>query len=164
MDEARPDEIRQEPQDNRGQEQQNAQCKLAQEAINTSTNRAAAAGATSNPIDRATDVCMSHPENYSTAGQLECLSQAYKAWDAELNKNYQSLKMQLPEKEQADLIQSERQWIKFRDAETLVLNDVYSHTQGTMYGPMRLYDKVDMTRQRAEQLKARLQIVTGDFQ
>ena len=43
------------------------------------------------PIDRNLDACLNSPAGSSTAGQSDCASKAYAAWDAELNKAYQKL-------------------------------------------------------------------------
>ncbi|MFN3378277.1 MAG: lysozyme inhibitor LprI family protein, partial [Runella zeae] len=47
----------------------------------------------SHPIDVSLDNCMD--KNPSTQGMIGCLDEAYKKWDAELNKNYKALNLQL---------------------------------------------------------------------
>lgn len=59
---------------------------------------------------------INNPSN-STRGYLIVYDDYQKFLDAELNKAYQLIKSKLPEPRQAELKKSQRQWIKYRDAE-----------------------------------------------
>jgi uncharacterized protein YecT (DUF1311 family) len=52
-------------------------------------------------------------------------------WDKELNKNYQALMKRLKKDEQAKLKASQRQWIKYRDAEFDFNGKFWSGFDGT---------------------------------
>jgi uncharacterized protein YecT (DUF1311 family) len=86
-------------------------------------------------------------ENPSTAGMIEAITDAHKAWDALLNRNYQKLQSLLSEDEAVLLKGAQRAWIAFRDME------------GTMYRPMHNYAGMDLVKARALELGRRLEMI-----
>ena len=91
-------------------------------------------------------------KNGSTAGQLQALDMGYKLWDAELNKQYKKLFTKLKGQEREALTTSQKAWITFRDREFATISKIYDKMQGTMYIPMRLWAKVNLVKQRAQEL------------
>ena len=110
------------------------------------------AGQDTHPIDKETKKCFE--KDYTTAGMVNCASIAYNKWDAELNKNYKLLMSKLSEAEKLTLKNSQLAWIKYRDLEFNVLNDLYGHKEGTMYIPIRSMSRVEIVKKRALELKS----------
>ena len=107
-------------------------------------------------IDKTLEACID--KDPSTAGMVRCNDRAYTMWDKELNKNYAALMQKLkPEGKQAlKLAQSE--WIKQRDAEFKLLEQIYSTLQGTMYIPMQIASRVEIVKQRALALSGYIEL------
>ena len=82
------------------------------------------------PIDKFQEECTNRDS--TTLGMAECLVEATKKWDAEMNKYYNLLMGLLKEDEKKRLKESQRAWIKFRDAEGEVIKHLYPYT-GTKY-------------------------------
>jgi uncharacterized protein YecT (DUF1311 family) len=78
------------------------------------------------PIDIALDKCID--KNPSTQGTVRCLDEAYKKWDAELNKNYKALTLKMDAKQKAALLAAQRKWIEYRDLEFTAQLSVYETT------------------------------------
>ncbi len=92
--------------------------------------------------------------DYSTAGQRKCMFEAQKDWDTELNKYYKLLLNKLPEKAVKTLIDAQRNWIKFRDAEFLYINEYYFGVkQGTMFHIVAEEKRKEIIEARANELK-----------
>jgi len=103
------------------------------------------------PIDKFEEECIS--KNSTTAGMANCTYEARKKWDAEMNKYYKLLMGLLDKMGQDKLRESQRVWIKFRDAEFENIENMY-HQRATMYIPIRSGDRKDIVEQRALQLKS----------
>ncbi len=108
------------------------------------------------PIDIALDKCMD--KNPSTHGMIGCLDEAYKKWDAELNKNYKALSLKMDTKQKAALLAAQRKWIEYRDLEFKVQTSVYETMQGTMFQPMAVNDRMEVVKKRALDLKSYLDL------
>jgi uncharacterized protein YecT (DUF1311 family) len=108
----------------------------------------------SHPIDKALELCIE--KDPSTAGMVGCTDVAYKKWDQELNKNYQSLMSKLKPSGKQLLKQSQLSWITFRDNEFRLIDSLYDDLQGTMYIPMRYDEKMELVKRRALTLAAHL--------
>ncbi|HRK73719.1 MAG TPA: DUF1311 domain-containing protein [Rhodothermales bacterium] len=106
------------------------------------------------PIDTKLNTCLE--KNPSTAGMIQCLDEAYRAWDGLLNTSYNGLLATLKPAQQTKLRNLQRQWITFRDAEFAFINDFYP-TQGTMWVPVRMSERVDVVKSRALQLSSYLE-------
>ena len=111
------------------------------------------------PIDKWTKQCVD--KNPSTGGEGDCWEQAYKKWDMEMNKQYKRLIGVLKPSEQKNLQAGQLQWQKFRDLENKVIDDVYTHTSGSMFAPMQAASKVRVTRDRAILLEHYCDLVNG---
>lgn len=108
------------------------------------------------PIDIALDKCMD--KNPSTQGMVGCLDDAYKKWDAELNKNYKALSLKLNAKQKAALLAAQRKWIEYRDLEFKAQSSVYETMEGTMYQPMAINDRLEVVKKRALDLRSYLNL------
>lgn len=98
------------------------------------------------PIDVWLEKCIE--KDSSTLGKIECSDKAYDMWDKELNKVYQKLMKKLSSKERELLKESQKQWLKFRDAEFRFIDGLFLG-----YGTVVNVEKVD---QKYEFLKARV--------
>ncbi|MCU0340037.1 MAG: DUF1311 domain-containing protein [Spirosomaceae bacterium] len=109
------------------------------------------------PIDAALDKCMD--KNPSTQGMIGCIDEAFKKWDAELNKNYKALTLQLNPAQKAALLASQRKWLEYRDLEFKNIGAFYETMDGTMYRPMAASDRMEVVKKRALDLKGFLDIL-----
>ena len=75
------------------------------------------------------EACMQALETPSTANMGECFNKENSIWDAMLNRDYKALMAESKPKEAAALKETQRQWIKFRDAKCGFI----SAHEGTMY-------------------------------
>lgn len=112
---------------------------------------------TIHPIDKALGICTE--KDPSTAGMVRCIDIAYRDWDKELNKNYQSLMRKLKPADKSLLKSAQLEWLKYRDAEFKLLDTIYDKLQGTMYIPMRIDQKMQFIKRRAEELASHVDLV-----
>jgi uncharacterized protein YecT (DUF1311 family) len=110
-----------------------------------------------NPIDKWLDDCLE--TNQSTQGMVDCANEAYIKWDSELNKVYKKLLSLLDTDSQKKLKESQRAWVKFRDEEFKLLDSFYATKEGSMYLPMHALDKVDIVKNRVQELSGHLQVI-----
>ena len=108
------------------------------------------AGPKKHPIDVAMDQAIE--KNPSTAGMVEALGVASKAWDRELNKNYQTLMARLDPEAKKALRESQRAWVTHRDKEIDFLVKFYSKMQGTMYRTIYAESTMSIVKRRAVKL------------
>ncbi len=119
-----------------------------------------------NPIDKALDNCIGKAMDPSE--EIGCTESAFEAWDNELNNVYGKLMKALPGKSsdasgaKHDLLVSQRNWLKHRDAELDFVDDIYNSKQGSMYAPMQSYARQDVIKGRVIQLHKRLDLVNTD--
>jgi uncharacterized protein YecT (DUF1311 family) len=99
------------------------------------------------PIDVALEICTE--KDPSTAGLVRCTGIAYKKWDQELNKNYQTLMSKLKTADKRLLRSAQLSWVAYRDNEFKLIDSIYDKIQGTMYIPMRTEEKMHIVKQRA---------------
>ncbi len=116
------------------------------------------AGLPEHPIDVKLNECMD--KNPSTAGIVECLDIAYKAWDDELNKNYKLLQSVVNAEQKSALRLVQLSWITYRDKEFEMLQTLYKSKEGTMFIPMYSYERVDVVKKRALDLKSHYNLMT----
>jgi len=107
------------------------------------------------PIDVWLEKCM-EKENYTTAGMLNCSSQALDKWNKELNRVYKELIKKLSPEEKELLKQSHLQWIKFRDAEFKWIEGFYNSRKGTMFPVMEMGEKLHLVSERVKVLEGYL--------
>jgi uncharacterized protein YecT (DUF1311 family) len=113
------------------------------------------------PLDEFLDQCLAEPNHGSTAGQVECTNQARQRWDDEMNQDYRRLVDQLELKTQPLLRDSQRRWLRYRDADQLLIDAVYELTQGTMFAPMQAYSRLRLVRERSLMLKTYFNVLTN---
>ncbi|MBI4690767.1 MAG: DUF1311 domain-containing protein [Nitrospirae bacterium] len=81
------------------------------------------------PIDKGLAKCIN--SDSSTAGMRDCFSEAYDMWDKELNKIYKDLMKKLSPKGQKTLKEAQTLWIKYRDAEFKLNDEIIGNKDGT---------------------------------
>ncbi len=109
------------------------------------------------PIDKFLEDCME--KDMSTAGMVKCINEAYDKWDSELNRIYKLLMKNLGEKYSAPLKSAQLEWIAFRDKEFLLIDEIYSRLEGTMYIPMRASDRMEIVKKRVFELEAYMELL-----
>lgn len=100
--------------------------------------------------------------NTTTQETLSCLSESLGSWDTCLNKTYSALRKKLTKEGCEKLKNSQLKWIAFRDAEVGFLENTYSKMQGTIYKVYLLKNKLDLTKNRCQQLQKYLEEVSED--
>lgn len=86
-----------------------------------------------------------------TSDLVSCFSKAKDASDAKLNSVYQSIRKKLDSDDSTRLIETQRLWIKYRDANCAAARALYGN--GTAQGPAYLACMEAMTRARAKELQ-----------
>lgn len=110
--------------------------------------------AANDPIGNRYDACEARSK--STSDSVKCANQAQVSWDVELNKAYKELKQNLTPGQDKALVDAERQWMKFRDAEFSSIDQIYNgQGQGSMTRPWASYARMDVVKQRAVELQNR---------
>lgn len=109
------------------------------------------------PIDAALEICTEKEPH--TAGMVRCTDIAYKKWDQELNKNYQTLMSKLSPADKLLLKSAQLSWITYRDREFKLIDSIYDKIQGTMYIPMRIDEKMQIVKQRALALASHIDML-----
>ena len=112
------------------------------------------------PIDIELQKCLDSKENNTTQGMTQCVINAADSWDIELNKNYKTLLELLNKEQKEQLKESQRQWIKFRDSEMEFSHSVYNQLGGTMWIPIAARTRLDLTKQRAQELSDYISTLT----
>jgi uncharacterized protein YecT (DUF1311 family) len=92
-------------------------------------------------------------KNPSTAGERDAYDQGSQRWDKEMNKIYRERMKQLDNHQQAALKNAQRNWLKFRDAESQVISQIIQKLSGTMWVPVPSARLYKINRQRALELK-----------
>ncbi|QQS28272.1 MAG: DUF1311 domain-containing protein [Sphingobacteriales bacterium] len=113
---------------------------------------------TEDPIETKLNTCMEN--NPSTMGVVQCLDTAYLEWDAELNKYYKLLQTVVSKDQKTSLRTVQLSWIEYRDKEFELLQKLYESKEGTMFIPMIVYDKVEIVKHRALELKSHYSLLT----
>jgi uncharacterized protein YecT (DUF1311 family) len=107
-------------------------------------------------IDKELSACLESSESYSTAGMTECMIQAAKKWDTELNKVYQKLLGSLSKDAKEKLRASQRKWIEYRDSEIQFSNQFYHELGGSMWIPVKAEKILSLTKTRTLELEGYL--------
>lgn len=108
------------------------------------------------PIDKWHQECLEQEDNQNTIGMTECDNLALEKWDKELNKVYNSLIKKLTPKGKETLKNSQKAWLKFRDAEYNAIAEMYGNLDGTMWMNVRSSFTMDIIRDRVLQLQSYL--------
>lgn len=107
-------------------------------------------------IDQQLKTCLDIEQNQTTAGMIECTNRAQEQWDKELNKNYSLLIGKLSADEKEKLKVAQRNWIAYRDKEIEFARTMYINMQGTMWRVVLADRQMELTKQRALELKVYL--------
>jgi len=106
------------------------------------------------PIDAWLTKCFD--QDSSTVAMRECSHKAYAMWDKELNKNYQNLMKALSPEGKKLLKNAQLSWIKFRDQEFKLNDEIMGSKQGTMYLLTSDGFHLDFVSKRARDLDSHL--------
>lgn len=101
----------------------------------------------------------------TTVGMIEALREAEVAYDKLLNKYYKLLIAKLAEPDKETLRQSQRNWIKFRDGEKLLISTLLEDNYtggGTMYQVEEASANLDLTKERVQKLFSYLHDLVGE--
>lgn len=101
------------------------------------------------PIEQIQAQCLE--KNLSTKGSVDCYDAANKMWDKEMNVSYNKLMSQLDKAGKESLKQSQRSWIKFRDAQADSILKIYNR-DGTMWNIVEAQKVMEITREQALRL------------
>ncbi len=112
------------------------------------------------PITKQLQTCLNAEKNQTTAGMIACTNQAQEQWDKELNTNYSVLISKLSADEKEKLKVAQRNWIAYRDKEIEFARTMYVNMQGTMWRVVLADRQMELTKQRALELKAYLDNLT----
>jgi len=105
------------------------------------------------PIDIQLRMCLDK-KDISTAEMCNCSIQAEASWDKELNKYYQLLMGKLPESAKAQLKESQKAWIVYRDNEFKFMTKYYYEAkEGTMWYLVSHSDQMNFVKDRSLKLK-----------
>lgn len=104
------------------------------------------------PIDARLSSC--RQERQTTLGTLDCLSAAASDWEAQLNKAYKALRSTLDEPAKKGLLESQRDWLKFRESEEKWIGNTYGGRQGTIYGIYAAEARLELLRARVHQFRS----------
>jgi len=101
------------------------------------------------PIDSRLKRCV---DKESTTSQHKlCISKAYEEWDKELNRAYKLLTAKLNANTKKVIRDSQRQWIKYRDAQINAINEIYDGEWSTA-GLSRMLGIMDLTKNKSLEL------------
>lgn len=104
-----------------------------------------------NKIDADLEKCLS--QRNSTVSQVSCVSSARDSWDKELNKSYLSLSQKLSKTGKMELVEAQRNWIKFRDSEFKLIDKYYLDIKkGTLFYVIAEEKKLEIVKERALQI------------
>jgi uncharacterized protein YecT (DUF1311 family) len=91
--------------------------------------------------------------------QASCLEEALGKWDEAMNMAYQKLIERLPSK--TALVEAQRAWLLFRDAEYRLIDAISETLSSEEYQPLHAYWRLRLTRERALLLKRYLALANS---
>ncbi len=86
--------------------------------------------AESNPIDQQLEQCLN--KESSTAGMSQCYGNANKAWDKEMNTQYNQVMKKLTGQPKDKLRSAQRAWLAYRDSWMSASSSYFQTSQGSM--------------------------------
>jgi hypothetical protein len=95
-----------------------------------------------NPIKNEMNACLAKPEGWTTSGQKQCLGEAYKAFDSEINSMANTLKNHYDGKDRVDFVRDHKQYMEERAAQFKRIDEKYQK-DGSIYPVLSLSDKVE---------------------
>lgn len=107
------------------------------------------------PVPHPVDIWLQQAleKDYTTVGMREAMNTAREKWDQEMNQIYTRLISRLNKEQRVSLRESQRAWLKFRDAEGKVISNIIASKEGTMWQLTATSNGLDLVRARALQLK-----------
>lgn len=110
------------------------------------------AAAQGNPIDQRLQQCLN--KESSTVGMSQCYDAANKAWDQEMNSQYNQIMKKLTGEPKAKLKNAQRAWLAYRDSWLDASKSYFSANQGTMAVLSVGAQGVDLVRNQALMLQS----------
>jgi len=110
------------------------------------------------PTDDSLDHCID--QHATPSEQASCVEEALGRWDEEMNAVYQKLTERLPSK--STLVEAQRTWLVFRDAEYLLIDSIYETLPSQEYRLLHAYWRLRLTRERALLLKKYLALAGSE--
>lgn len=102
----------------------------------------------SSRVEAQLKACLDSTENQTTYGMCNCNFVALDRYDKLLNADYKVLLSKLNKAGKAKLIESQRQWVKFKQAEIAFLGERYGNMDGTMWRIVLADKETEFTRNR----------------
>lgn len=114
------------------------------------------------PLDATLEACQ-EAANWTTQGVVRCLGQSTRAWEDELDAQYDSL-MDAIEGDRARIVRAaQRAWTQYRDREAQVIEAVYSPRLGTIWRTISAGSVMDLARDRALELRDYRSLASGQL-
>jgi len=110
------------------------------------------------PTDDSLDHCID--QHATPSEQASCVEEALDRWDEAMNAVYQKLTERLPSK--STLVEAQRTWLVFRDAEYLLIDSIYEALPSQEYQSLHAYWRLRLTRERALLLKRYLTLADSE--
>jgi uncharacterized protein YecT (DUF1311 family) len=99
-------------------------------------------------------------KNVTTADQTASATKSAEQWDQEMAQTLQALNKALAKNPSAlsALAKSQEAWVVTKNEDFRLIDAIYAKKTGTMYGPMRISDRTEIVKSRAQNLKSLLSI------
>jgi len=110
------------------------------------------------PVDDSLDQCID--QHTTPSEQTSCLEEGLGSWDEAMNADYKKLTERLPSK--SALVEAQRTWLAFRDAEYLLLDSIYETLPSQEYQFVHAYWRLRLTRERTLLLKKYLALASSE--
>ena len=104
-------------------------------------------------IDLMKEACLE--VELTTPGMAGCYVKALGLWELEIQRCYRRLEESLEPEQKAKVEEAQKQWLKFRAAETAAIGAIY--TEGTISQILRASAVTDLVKQRARDLQTMIQ-------
>ena len=101
-------------------------------------------------LDKKTEACAQNAQ--TTQDSNQCLYDAMTRWDNVLNTEYKLLMSEQSGEFKTALRDSQRAWIKYRDAYFDSVNKYFQQEQGTIWGTIAIDNKMQFVRNKAIEL------------
>lgn len=120
-------------------------------ALTAASAIAGEAGTEKYPIDVMQESCLDRAD--TTLEMIDCKARALKAWDKEMNVQYQRALEGKPAKVQTQIKASQRAWIQYRDSYFAAMRTYYGGMDGTIWGIVLTERQQQVIRDKAIDLK-----------
>jgi uncharacterized protein YecT (DUF1311 family) len=108
-----------------------------------------------NPIDVALEAALE--KESSTAGMVGAYDAARTKWDKQMNATYKKLKEKMDEEEWQQVVEAQKAWIAFRNAQLAQIGGYYGKKDGTMWRVTIAEHAMQVTKDRARYLSRLLE-------